>query len=168
MMKNIALTAIILLSAINLNGQGTDFCPCCSPEYKKFDFWIGSWIVYDTTNTKVGESHIQSAQNNCVIIENWNSPNSTGTSMNFYNRADSSWNQIWIDNVGNPLFLKGGIIDGRMVMTSELTRGIKIEWYYNRIIWEKRSDGTVVQTWFVLDSNYKTISTLFKGIYRKK
>lgn len=75
-------------------------CPCCIPEFKQFDFWIGNWDVYDTLGNKVGENKIVTTQDSCLIQENWKSQGQTGTSNNYYNKADSTWNQVWVSVTG--------------------------------------------------------------------
>ena len=100
--------------------------------------------------------------------ENWTSDTQTGTSTNYYNPIDSSWNQLWIDNVGTILKLKGYYITNRIVLTSDPIRGIKVPFYYNQIIWDKNKDGTVTQTWDVRDNTGKLIQRAFKGIYKLK
>jgi len=155
-------------SVLSSNAQDIGQCPCCTREHNQFSFWIGEWNVYDTLGNKVGENSIIADQNNCVLIEKWVSPTSTGTSINYYDRNDKTWNQVWIDNVGNPLILKGSYSDGKMSMTSNLTKGLKVDFYYNRITWEKREDGSVVQNWSILDKEYKHLATQFVGIYRRK
>ena len=145
----------------------TDDCFCCTDKHKQFDFWLGEWMVYDTLGTLVGENIITSIQDRCVLQENWNSKSGTGTSYNYYNLSDSTWNQVWIDNKGRPLVLKGHFRDGKMILKSELTKGTKVKEYYNQITWQKMPDESVVQTWEALDPNLKIIAVIFKGIYRK-
>jgi hypothetical protein len=143
-------------------------CFCCEDEYNQFNFWLGEWQVYDTTGILVGENSISPVQDHCVLVENWKSKSGTGTSYNYYNKADSTWNQVWIDNKGRPLVLKGKFSDGKMILRSKLTKGQKIKEFYNQITWQKMPDETVVQTWEALDPNFKSIAVIFKGVYKKK
>lgn len=106
-------------------------------------------------------------QSHCVLQENWASLNSTGTSYNYYNKQDKSWNQLWVDNNGNPLVLKGSFQDGKMIMRDELSKQSNGQLAYNQISWEKQADGTVIQLWVVLDEDGKFLTQLFKGIYKK-
>lgn len=155
-------------STFNPEPNSTNECACCTTDHGQFDFWIGEWNVYDTIGNLVGENTITSIQDHCVIEENWKSKSGTGTSYNYYDKADSTWNQVWIDNKGRPLVLKGRLDDGKMILRSKLTKGQKIKEFYNQITWQKMPDETVIQTWEALDPNLKSIAVIFKGIYKKK
>jgi len=124
--------------------------------------------VYDTTGTKIGENVIQALQDHCILQENWQSPNSTGSSYNYFNSQDSTWNQVWVDNQGNPLVLKGSFKDGKMVMRDELAPQVKGGATYNQISWEQQADGSVTQIWEVYNEKQKMVRLLFKGVYKKK
>ncbi|NRA13171.1 MAG: hypothetical protein HRT57_14580 [Crocinitomicaceae bacterium] len=113
-------------------GQDTIPCKCCTSEHQQFDFWIGDWNVYDTSGTLIGTNNILRLQDGCAIQENWTAA-STGTSYNYYNKSDSTWNQAWIDNQGESLVLKGNYTNGAMVMKGALIPGKNIGFYYNRI-----------------------------------
>ncbi|MEM8891524.1 MAG: hypothetical protein AAGD28_26325 [Bacteroidota bacterium] len=167
-MKKILLLCIShLILSLSFSQTNPEACNCCSEAQKAFDFWIGEWMVYDTTGNKIGENNILSMQNHCVLQENWKSANSTGTSYNYYNQQDKSWNQLWVDNQGNPLVLKGNFKEGKMVMRDELSKQRNGQMAYNQISWEKQEDGSVIQLWLVLDEDGKQLAQLFKGIYKK-
>lgn len=143
-------------------------CACCTEAYKAFDFWEGDWLVLDTLGKKVGDNTITKLEDNCLLKEKWRgSGGSTGTSVNFYNKADSTWNQIWVDNQGYVLRLQGGLVQESMVLKSELLQGRK-QLYYNQITWTPNSDGTVTQLWEIYAEDGKLLRTLFKGIYQRK
>lgn len=162
---------ILLLFIISTNiavAQDSTSCKCCTPKHQQFDFWIGDWEVSDTSGNIVGKNNIVQLQNNCALQENWSSTAMTGTSYNYYNQKDSSWNQVWIDNQGGSLILKGGIINGAMVMKSDLIAGTKVDFYYNQITWTQLGNGTVSQQWDIFDSQNNLLTTLFLGIYKRK
>ena len=167
MKKTLLLLITSLLFSNSFAQTDPTSCNCCSEDQKAFDFWIGDWMVYDTVGNKIGENKILSMQNHCVLQENWKSANSTGTSYNYYNQQDNSWNQLWVDNRGNPLVLKGNFVGGKMVMRDELSKQRNGQMAYNQISWEKQKDGSVIQLWLVLDAEGKQIAQLFKGIYKK-
>ncbi len=130
----------------------------------QFNFWIGEWQVVDSNGVELGQNTIVYEQDSCLLKENWISPNSTGTSNSYYNAGDSSWNQIWIDNKGGNLVLKGKAIDGSMVMSSKAdVNGNK-----HRISWIPQDNGDVIQRWDFIDSDGKIIQTLFYGIYQAR
>jgi len=164
---SIMLLLLTVIDAGTILGQEKK-CACCTEPYKQFDFWIGDWNVYDTLGNKIGENLIVSMQDNCLLQENWKSKRSTGTSYNYYNAADNSWNQVWVDNSGNPLVLKGDFIDGKMVMRSELKKSKKGTEYYDQISWQLMPDKSVVQIWKQFDKQGDELTLLFKGVYRLK
>lgn len=145
-------------------------CNCCEAQYLDFDFWIGEWEVFDTSGTQVGTSLIKQKIKHCIIEENWTGGSGfTGSSYNFYNKQDSTWNQIWIDNTGGILNMKGGLKDGKMVMQTEPIRGREGFMIFNRITWTPFEDGSVTQAWEVIHLDDESIVQLaFYGIYRKK
>ncbi len=143
-------------------------CACCEPQHGQFDFWVGNWEVFNTKNEKIGENLVEKLEDNCIISENWQGEKgSTGKSFNYYDPADSTWNQLWISNSGNILKLKGKAEPGKMILKSELTEGQKGK-YYNQITWTKNPDGSVTQLWEIYDPEGNLLNNAFKGIYRKK
>ncbi len=94
---------------------------CDTKFHKQFDFWVGDWIVYDTVGNKVGENLIHKIEDDCIINEHWKSVRGgSGSSYNYFDKTDSTWNQLWIDNQGNNLILKGKASEGKMSMRSKL------------------------------------------------
>ena len=167
--KMINLSILILLMNFNyLLAQNNTPCSCCTKNHKAFDFWIGDWTVYNTEGKIIGTNKIVKIQNGCVLQENWIASNktNTGTSYNFFDLSDNTWNQVWISGTGNVLNLKGKINkDGAMVLKSKLVSSSKGN-YYNQIIWSKNDDGSVTQRWDILNEKDKVISKAFEGIYK--
>lgn len=168
LMRRLVLS-FILLSTFYLNAQKTAGCNCCSNDQKAFDFWVGEWTVTNFADgTPAGKSSINREENGCVIRENWVSATSgyTGTSINFFNIANQQWEQLWVDNTGTHLKLKGNKVGNQMILTSEEFMKDDGKMYRNRIIWTKNMDGTVRQLWEVLQGD-DVVSTAFDGLYRK-
>jgi hypothetical protein len=123
----------------------------------------------DTLGNKVGENQISKIEDNCIVLEHWKgAKGGTGTSMNYYDNSDSTWNQLWVDNKGSILKLKGRFTSGQMVLKSDMIKGQKVDYYYNQITWSQNEDGTVTQLWEIYDNTDKLLKMLFKGIYNKK
>ncbi|KAB7531380.1 hypothetical protein F8C76_07765 [Flagellimonas olearia] len=160
----------VLLFFLQAHTQNNANCNCCSENQKAFDFWIGEWMVTNSTNgTPAGESRISWEEDGCVIRENWTSatPGYTGTSLNFFNIAEQQWEQLWVDNTGAHLKLKGNRVGNQMILTSgEFAKDDGLM-YRNRITWTKNDDGTVRQLWEVLQGE-KVVSVAFDGLYKKK
>ena len=148
--------------------QNIQKAPCSGEKYTEFDFWEGSWNVYDTKEKLIGTNKLIKMHSNCVMQENWESKvgPSRGTSYNYYNKTDDSWNQVWVDNTGYSLVLKGNLIDGKMVLKSDLVTSAKGN-YYNRVTWSKNPDNSVTQVWDYIDEEGKVLSEAFRGIYKK-
>ena len=167
-MKRIGLLLIFLTCTLLNSLAQTSECACCDEAHKHFDFWIGEWIVKDSTGTVVGENRITKIEGNCVVQEQWiGTSGTTGTSMNYFDPADNTWNQLWLDNGGNQLQLKGQFREGKMVLRSEMFNTTEAN-HYNQITWSENNDGTVTQLWQVFDVSNKPLQTLFKGIYHRK
>jgi predicted enzyme related to lactoylglutathione lyase len=144
-------------------------CNCCNLTFHQFDFWLGEWEVFNKQGIKVGENEIISMQDSCVLQENWKSVGNTGTSYNYFDKSDSTWNQIYIDNVGTILNLKGKFENQKMVLESEKIKSLRADFYYfNRITWQQDSLGNVSQTWDIVDDKGNILQVAFDGIYKKK
>ena len=158
----------IVFSFISLSISAQDQCPCCTSYHQQFNFWLGDWNVYDTNGTLVGENTIVEQENHCLLNEHWRgAKGTTGRSYNYYNSKDSTWNQLWIDNNGGQLILKGTAIENGMLLKSAVVSTPKGN-YYNQITWTKNNDGSVTQLWQYFDEENNLIKTAFKGIYKRK
>nr|WP_299342657.1 hypothetical protein [Allomuricauda sp.] len=167
MKKALLLLFGLILSTVN--AQNKESCNCCSAVQKAFDFWIGDWVVTNQGDgTLAGYSKIRGEEKGCVVKENWTSakPGYTGTSLNFYNQATKEWEQLWVDNSGAFLKLRGNKEENKMVLSSkEFEREGKT--YRNRITWFDNEDGTVRQLWEVLEGD-KVVQVAFDGLYKRK
>ncbi|WP_129367831.1 hypothetical protein [Lutibacter sp. HS1-25] len=141
-------------------------CACCSVEYQQFDFWLGKWEVYDKDAVLIGVNSIIKMADNCLIQEKWIDDARRGSSTIFYNNADNTWNQIWVDNSDFILKLKGNLEGDIMTLKSDLITGVQLK-YYNQITWTKNEDGSITQLWEIYDQNELKISDVFLGIYKK-
>src|SRR5262249_26831261 len=98
--------------------------PCMSDAHaREFDFWVGEWNVYQTGTTQpvVGHSLIQRISGGCALLENWDSPNSSGKSINFIDPVTNKWKQSWSGSYtgGNQEFVNGEYKDSAMRFTFE-------------------------------------------------
>ena len=166
-MKRIYL-GFFLMALPSLNAQSST-CVCCEENYSSFDFWIGDWKVTLADGSLAGHNTITKQQDGCVLIENWTSAKSgyTGTSTNYFNSSSQQWEQLWIDNQGQILKLKGNRVGHQMILSSDPYTGDDGEDYSNRITWTDNSDGTVRQLWELLKSG-QVGKVLFDGLYQPK
>ena len=167
-MKKLHYFLLIGLLAI-ISIQAQDQCLCCSEFHNQFDFWVGDWKVFDSVGNKLGENSITKLEDNCILNEHWvGAKGYSGRSYNYFNRTDSTWNQLWIDNTGSHLELKGNLVNGRMVLKSELLKGQQVDWYYNQITWTPLPDEAVEQVWEIYGKDNTLLMVAFKGVYKKK
>lgn len=164
-MKKTFISFLLLISYYSYAQVAS--CACCSENHTSFDFWVGTWSVTDSTGTIVGTNHIEKLQNECVLRENWiGTSGTTGMSTNFFNLKTKQWEQLWVDNSGKHLKLKGNKIGNQMIMISEVFRNTDGKYCVNRITWTHNSDETVRQLWEVL-SNGVVLNVAFNGLYTK-
>jgi len=137
---------------------------CSAPEFRQFDFWLGAWRV-TSRGKPAGTSRIESAMKGCAIVEHWTSAGGgQGTSLNFYDRRTTTWSQAWIDESGNALHLKGGLVAGRMILQSEpqdTPKGRTVQ----RITWSREGDAAVRQLWETSSDGGRTWTVSFDGLY---
>lgn len=164
----ISIFVITLFSTV-VSAQNTQKIPCTAKEYSQFNFWLGNWEVYNTDGKLIGTNNVVNIPNACGIQENWASKTSPsqGTSYNYYNQNDNSWNQLWIDNSGFSLELKGAFKNNQMILKSPVINSKKGN-YYNVVTWTKNDDGSVTQVWDYMSEEHKKIKEVFRGIYKKK
>ncbi|MAB47828.1 MAG: hypothetical protein CMC05_04270 [Flavobacteriaceae bacterium] len=167
-MKNITLLLTLVLFNSTLIAQNST-CKCCSEEHSEFDFWIGTWEVINPDGTKAGENTIKKMQGDCVLQENWTSttPGYTGTSNNFYNNKTKQWEQIWIDNQGQSLHLKGNKVGNQMILRTDDEKNSEGKTFFHHITWTDNEDGTVRQLWETI-TNDKDVTVAFDGLYKRK
>lgn len=159
----------ILSFTISFNVLLAQQQPCQSEQYKAFDFWIGEWMVTDTVGNPLGTNSIKKEESGCLVTEHWTGQSGgTGSSMNYYNPADSSWNQLWVSSNGFILKMKGEANLNQMVLTSDLSKNQTGQSIYHRITWTLNDDQTVTQLWQVLNDQKQVLSEAFRGIYAKK
>lgn len=99
--------------------------PCqYSADARQFDFWLGSWDVFNPQGQQAGTSEIVSVSEGCGILEQWkNRGGTTGTSLNFYDAATKKWYQYWMGATGVATRYEGKYSDGAMRFQSESLRG---------------------------------------------
>jgi hypothetical protein len=140
---------------------------CDGAEYRQFDFWIGEWDV-TVRGQPAGTSVITSREKGCLIHEQWTAVRGgTGQSMNFYDRSDGKWHQVWVASNGSVLRFSGGLERGSLAYTSEARRpdGTKV---LHRLVFTPNEDGTVRQHWTSSTDDGTTWTDAFDGLYRRR
>ncbi|MCB9857770.1 MAG: tetratricopeptide repeat protein [Phycisphaerales bacterium] len=132
---------------------------------REFDFWVGTWDVFDGNGNQVGTNRIEKVENGCLIIEHWsNMRGNTGQSYNFIDPTDRKWRQVWVDGAGNVVRYEGVVKDGAMHFTGNYTpqRGRPA---IARGSLTPDADGKVRHVIEHSDDNGKTWKPYFNGIY---
>jgi hypothetical protein len=167
-MKTFASIIALFLFSLSVAAQ-TNNCAFCTEKHTEFDFWVGNWEVTNPNGTKAGDNKIEKTQGNCVLTENWTSatPGYTGTSNNFYNTKTNQWEQIWVDNSGGVLHLKGNKVGNQMILQTDKETNKEGKTFFHRVTWTDNDDGTVRQLWETITEG-KEIVIAFDGLYKKK
>ncbi len=145
--------------------------PCMGDKHaREFDFWIGEWDVYPTgAGNIVGHSLIEMISGGCALLENWDSPNSTGKSINFIDPVTNKWKQSWAGSYAQGIqeFVDGEYSDGAMRFTFETTdaKGTK---QIGRFMFFNVSADTVRQFNETSSDNGKTWTTNYDFTYVRK
>lgn len=142
---------------------------CHGAENGQFDFWVGDWNVYEwgkeDSDKEPAHNVIRKLYEGCTVREEYTTPGGySGTSLNFYDRFDGRWHQTWIDSSGTPLYLVGGLEDGKMVLGDDPQDARP----RSRITWAAQPDGSVRQTWEMSRDHGATWDVVFDGHYVRR
>ncbi len=167
-MRIILMTFVLCMFSMTVNAQD-DKCKCCTENHSAFDFWIGTWNVTNPDGSVAGKNIIDKIQDECILRENWISAKGkyTGTSNNFYNAEKKQWEQIWIDNQGGSLHLKGNRVDNQMILQTEEAKNKDGKPFVHRVTWTLNKDGSVRQLWETI-TNGTEVTIAFDGLYKKE
>jgi hypothetical protein len=161
------LAILLVLPAAFAAGQAPPAPACQAAEYRQFDFWVGTWDVFQANGQKAGENRIEPVGAGCALLESWSGRGGfTGKSLNIYDRDDKRWHQTWVDSSGGLLMIAGGLVDRRMVLTSEpagTPGGVQ-----QRISWTPGDDGSVRQLWESSADGGRTWTVQFDGRYVRR
>jgi len=138
---------------------------CGAPEHRQFDFWVGTWKVFNPQGRQVGTNTIERTLDGCVLHEQWQSAGAhRGFSYNIYDRTTGKWHQSWVDNSGMLLQIDGGLAGRDMVLTGSGIGpgGAKV---LNRITWTPVAADSVRQLWETSSDEGRTWSVAFNGMY---
>lgn len=141
--------------------------PCEAPEYRQFDFWMGSWEVHTPDGKLAGVNSIEREYDGCILHERYMTDKGfRGESLNTYDGGRKVWHQTWVDNQGTLLLLEGGLRGTSMVLEGE-TVSASSEKTRHRITWTPNADGSVRQHWESMDAK-GAWATAFDGRYTRR
>jgi hypothetical protein len=139
---------------------------CQAPEYRQFDFWIGSWDVEDARGNPIGRSRIEPIEAGCGIQENWTDRSGlTGRSLNAYRPASKVWTQLWAASWGSTLLMEGRYENERMAMSGDVVTPTG-ETPRQRTTWSRLDGGGVRQLTEWSRDGGRTWTVVFDGRYR--
>jgi len=102
---------------------------CSAPEFRQFDFWLGSWDARDVGGTeKVAHIRIEPILGGCVVHEIYEGADGhRGESFSLFVAPRGVWRQTWVTNRGETILLEGALKKGAMdlVGTEELPGGLQ-------------------------------------------
>jgi len=165
---------LVLFSTLGAQQPATTTAPAQPPApppvNREFDFWIGEWDVFQNgTAVKIGDSKIEAVSGGHALLEHWSSTRApqTGKSLSSYNRTTQQWQQYYVGSFGRTTEYKGALVDGKIVMTAEVTlpNGTKT---LNRGIWTPNADGSVRQQFESSNDGGQTWQAGFDGLYKRK
>jgi len=162
---NRAFVAILALLASGPAAAQDGRPDCTTAEHRQFDFWVGRFEVRTAEDKLAGHNVIETTLGGCALTEHWTGARgSQGRSINFFDRNDRRWHQVWIDDSGEPLYLSGGMEGKSMVLGGE-TRDTDGKVVMQRITWTPLDDGRVRQHWQASEDGGKQWKTVFDGYY---
>lgn len=143
---------------------------CGDAAHREFDFWIGHWSVADAQGRPVGENRITAARDGCSLFESWRGRGGVqGYSINRWDPATRRWRQVWVDNQGGDLQLRGGRVGATMVLEGvdgQPAPGSRPA--RQRITWTPLADGSVRQLWEKSDDDGASWTPVFDGRYVRR
>ena len=166
-------SAAILMSTIGDTASAsaapaTSDCSVAHAEHRQFDFWLGSWDVYNPKGELAGHSRIESVSDGCGISEHWEgAKGSRGVSYNAWDPGSGTWRQFWVGNSsGDVLYLVGGLRENSMVLEGARPDASGKP-QRQRITWTPHANGTVRQLWETSADDGTTWTVAFDGEYRR-
>ena len=135
--------------------------PCSDDVYRQFDFWIGTWDVYNPQDKLVGTNEITAIHGGCALHEEWTSVRGGGgSSVNYYDPKAEAWKQLWVDGRGGIIDVSGHFTDGAMhfegvhiypdgrVELYRMTFTPQENGHVRQFIEQSKDDGATWSTWF--------------------
>ena len=144
--------------------------PCLAdPVFHEFDFWLGTWAVHTPDGQYAGTNTITREESGCVISERWTGAGgSTGSSINFVDKATGEWVQVWNSENGTQISLRGTMTESGMVLSGRIHyvgSGLNAPL---RGLWTPLEDGRVRQYFEQSSDEGETWAPWFEGFYTRE
>ncbi len=143
--------------------------PCEQNEqFAEFDFWIGKWDVHAPSGVLAGHNQITREERGCVLIEDWGSASGgSGMSINYVDKINGEWVQIWNDASGSQINIRGGITEEGMLLTGTIHYVATGQTLPFRGLWTLLEDGRVRQYFEQSNDGGETWVSWFEGYYSR-
>jgi hypothetical protein len=159
------LSALMVGSASPVAAQQPTPPSCDSPDHRAFDYWVGEWVVSDTTGRHIANSSITSVSRGCAIAEHWRPlRGAEGRSLSWFEPKDGRWHQQWIGGDGWIARFAGGVTDGELTMT-EAAHPATAAPPIARMRWMRVGADTVRQVMWQSRDAGGTWTPAFVGVY---
>ncbi len=172
MRASAALLSLLVCAAFPIGAQesaaDSNARACDDQAFRQFDFWIGEWDVTNAAGKLAGRNTITSAEQGCVLIEQWRAASGgTGMSMNHYDPVSRRWKQHWV-GLGLILEMSGGVEGRSMVLEGPLHYVAQKRTTRLRGVWTPLADGRVRQQFLESTDDGRTWTEWFDGYYRRR
>ena len=144
--------------------------PCLESEAaRQFDFWLGTWDVYNPRGEQAGVNVVERLLQGCLLLENWTGAGgSSGKSMNYWDPQRGTWRQVWVSDRGNVLdYRQGEYRDGAMRFRG-ITIGESGDTTQQKLTFEAVAPDTVRQVFEASTDGGATWDTTWVGIYLRR
>jgi hypothetical protein len=164
------VSLLAFVAATTSSAQQTTRPDCSAPEHHQFDFWIGSWDVFNAQGARIGTNEVTSMLKGCTLKEHWDgAAGGSGESFTSYDRAVKQWHQTWVDDSVDVWKTDGNLIDGKMVLT-RVERSVRdtTKTVTHRWTWARQDDDHVLQRAEASADGGKTWQVTFDGHYVRR
>lgn len=168
-MRVFLLLFLLSSAAPTVSAQQAAPPPACTSEaHRAFDYWVGEWLVSDSTGKPIATSSITRVSDGCAIAEHWQPfRGKSGRSLSWFAPSDGMWHQQWIDGSGWIALFHGAPDSGEMVL-AESAVGKPAGQPISRMRYLKRPDGAVRQVLWTSTDGGTTWTQGFQGDYARR
>jgi|FrelakmetLWP11LW_1041352.scaffolds.fasta_scaffold01267_2 hypothetical protein len=140
---------------------------CSAPEYRQFDFKLGSFDVSGEGGGAAGRSTVESALGGCMLVEHWHSvADRYGRANMYYDRSEGRWHLDFVSDDGETLRLQGKLEGEAMVLTGD--DDFDPFTGRHRMTWSPLPQGDVRQFWELSKDGGLTWTTVFVAHYARR
>ena len=128
--------------------SGTPGAACTGAKFRQFDFWVGNWNIQNPAGAPAGVSVVSRLVAGCAMLEFYQG--GSGQSLNSYDASTDTWNQFYVFSQPGILLLRGGLVNGEMVLTEQRGPNSVDRWAWSSThpdtVWQRQQvtvDGAV-------------------------